>query len=250
MGHDRRCAPGLRAAGEPVAGAAGRRSANGPHTRAGRAGHRAALTARPWTSWQRTGRPAALPAMRSRVARLGTAGSAGRDRLRGAVADRGDRGADLVPGRRRPRHRRPGAAGRARHRLPGSLERLRLWRGGTQLPDRLPAVLRGAAPVLVRSASARSRSSDCGSRCSSRRRAASVVFLARGLVRSPLAAAVAGLVPLFSAYRLTLAFDPVPLMAMIAAAVLGGLVIRAGGEQRTAAARLRPGVAAPAACRA
>ena len=60
--------------------------------------------------------------------------------------------------------------------------------------------------------------------------AASVVFLARGLVRSPLAAAVAGFVPLFSAYRLTLAFDPVPLVAMIAAAVLGGLVIRAGGE--------------------
>ena len=49
-------------------------------------------------------------------------------------------------------------------------------------------------------------------------------------MRSPLAAAVAGFVPLFSAYRLTLAFDPVPLMAMIAAAVLGGLVIRAGGE--------------------
>ena len=60
--------------------------------------------------------------------------------------------------------------------------------------------------------------------------AASVVFLARGLVRSPLAAAVAGFVPLFSAYRLTLAFDPVPLVAMIAAAVLGGLVIRAGGD--------------------
>jgi hypothetical protein len=59
---------------------------------------------------------------------------------------------------------------------------------------------------------------------------ASVVFLARGLVRWPLAAAVAGVVPLFSAYRLTLAFDPVPLMAMIAAAVLGGLVIRAGAE--------------------
>jgi Alpha-(1->3)-arabinofuranosyltransferase len=60
--------------------------------------------------------------------------------------------------------------------------------------------------------------------------AAAVVFLARGLVSSPIAAAVAGFVPLFSAYRLTLAFDPVPLMAMIAAAVLGGLVIRAGGE--------------------
>ena len=60
--------------------------------------------------------------------------------------------------------------------------------------------------------------------------AASVVFLARGLVRSPLAAGVAGFVPLFSAYRLTLAFDPVPLVAMIAAAVLGGLVIRAGGD--------------------
>lgn len=60
--------------------------------------------------------------------------------------------------------------------------------------------------------------------------AAAVVFLARGLVSSPLAAAVAGFVPLFSSYRLTLAFDPVPLVAMIAAAVLGGLVIRAGGE--------------------
>ena len=61
--------------------------------------------------------------------------------------------------------------------------------------------------------------------------AAAVVFLARGLVRSRLAAAVAGFVPLLSAYRLTLAFDAVPLMAMIAAAVLGGLVIRAGGEE-------------------
>jgi arabinofuranan 3-O-arabinosyltransferase len=61
--------------------------------------------------------------------------------------------------------------------------------------------------------------------------AAAVVFLARGLVRSPLAAAVAGFVPLLSAYRLTLAFDPVPLVAMIAAAVLGGLVIRAGEER-------------------
>jgi arabinofuranan 3-O-arabinosyltransferase len=60
--------------------------------------------------------------------------------------------------------------------------------------------------------------------------AAAVVFLARGVVRSPLAASVAGFVPLFSAYRLTLAFDPVPLVAMIAAAVLGGLVVRAGGE--------------------
>jgi arabinofuranan 3-O-arabinosyltransferase len=62
--------------------------------------------------------------------------------------------------------------------------------------------------------------------------AAGVVFLARGLVRSPLAAAVAGFVPMFSAYRLTLAFDPVPLVAMIAAAVMGGLVIRAGDEGR------------------
>ena len=60
--------------------------------------------------------------------------------------------------------------------------------------------------------------------------AASVVFLARGLVRSPLAAAVAGFVPLFSAYRMTVAFDTVPLVAMIAAAVLGGIVIRAGAE--------------------
>jgi arabinofuranan 3-O-arabinosyltransferase len=58
--------------------------------------------------------------------------------------------------------------------------------------------------------------------------AAAVVFLAHQLLRSPLAAAVAGFLATFNAYRLSTAFDPVPLAATIAAALLGGLVIRAG----------------------
>ena len=57
--------------------------------------------------------------------------------------------------------------------------------------------------------------------------AAAVVFLARGLVRSPLAAALAGVLATFNAYHLITGFDPVPLSAMIAAGLLGGLVLRA-----------------------
>lgn len=58
--------------------------------------------------------------------------------------------------------------------------------------------------------------------------AAAVVFLARGLVHSPLAAALAGVLATFNAYHLITGFDPVPLAAMVAAGVLGGLVLRAG----------------------
>jgi arabinofuranan 3-O-arabinosyltransferase len=58
--------------------------------------------------------------------------------------------------------------------------------------------------------------------------AAAVVFLARGLVDSPLAAALAGVLGTFNAYHLITGFDPIPLSAMIAAGLLGGLVLRAG----------------------
>ena len=58
--------------------------------------------------------------------------------------------------------------------------------------------------------------------------AAAVVFLARGLVDSPLAAALAGILATFNAYHLVTGFDPVPLSAMIAGGLLGGLVLRAG----------------------
>ena len=58
--------------------------------------------------------------------------------------------------------------------------------------------------------------------------AAAVVFLARGLVDSPVAAALAGILATFNAYHLITGFDPVPLSAMIAAGLLGGLVLRAG----------------------
>jgi arabinofuranan 3-O-arabinosyltransferase len=61
--------------------------------------------------------------------------------------------------------------------------------------------------------------------------AAAVVFLAQQLLRSPLAAAVTGFLATFNAYRLSTTFDPVPLAATIAAAVLGGLVIRAGRKE-------------------
>jgi arabinofuranan 3-O-arabinosyltransferase len=57
--------------------------------------------------------------------------------------------------------------------------------------------------------------------------AAAFVFLARGLVDSPLAAALAGVLATFNAYHLITGFDPVPLSAMVAAGVLGGLVLRA-----------------------
>jgi len=60
--------------------------------------------------------------------------------------------------------------------------------------------------------------------------AVSVVFLARALALPPLAAAVAGFVALFNGHWLATGFDPVPLAAMVAAAVLGGLVIRAGTD--------------------
>src|SRR5204863_290928 len=60
---------------------------------------------------------------------------------------------------------------------------------------------------------------------------AAVVFLAHQLLRSPLAAAVAGFLATFNAYRLSTGFDPVPVAAMVAAALLGGLVIRAGGKE-------------------
>jgi arabinofuranan 3-O-arabinosyltransferase len=58
--------------------------------------------------------------------------------------------------------------------------------------------------------------------------AAAVVFLARGLGCSPLAAAIAGLLATFNAYHLITGFDPVPLAAMVAAGLLGGLVLNAG----------------------
>ena len=61
--------------------------------------------------------------------------------------------------------------------------------------------------------------------------AAAVMFLARSVVESALAAAVAAFLATFNAYRLTETFDSLPLMAMLAAATLGGLVIRAGGER-------------------
>jgi arabinofuranan 3-O-arabinosyltransferase len=57
---------------------------------------------------------------------------------------------------------------------------------------------------------------------------AAIVFLASSIVRSPLACATAGLLSLFSAYHLATGFDPVPLGALLSAAVLGALVIRAG----------------------
>jgi arabinofuranan 3-O-arabinosyltransferase len=59
---------------------------------------------------------------------------------------------------------------------------------------------------------------------------AAVVYCARGLVQWPLAAAVAGFVSLLNAYRLTTPFDSVPLVAMLTAGLLGGLVVRAGGK--------------------
>jgi arabinofuranan 3-O-arabinosyltransferase len=60
--------------------------------------------------------------------------------------------------------------------------------------------------------------------------AAAVVFLARGLVRSPVAAALAGVLATFNGYHLLTGFDPVPLSAMIAAGLLGGLVLRAAQD--------------------
>jgi hypothetical protein len=61
--------------------------------------------------------------------------------------------------------------------------------------------------------------------------AAAVVFLARGLVDSSLAAALAGILATFNAYHLIVGFDPIPLSAMISAGLLGGLVLRAGASE-------------------
>jgi arabinofuranan 3-O-arabinosyltransferase len=62
--------------------------------------------------------------------------------------------------------------------------------------------------------------------------AAAVVFLTRSLFRAPLAAAGAGVVSLFNAYRLVVAFDWVPVAAMLAAGFLGGLVLRQARAER------------------
>jgi arabinofuranan 3-O-arabinosyltransferase len=62
--------------------------------------------------------------------------------------------------------------------------------------------------------------------------AAAVVFLTRSLFRPPLAAAGAGVVSLFNAYRLVVAFDWVPIAAMLAAGVLGGLLLRQARAER------------------
>src|SRR5205814_2033659 len=57
--------------------------------------------------------------------------------------------------------------------------------------------------------------------------AAATVYLCFGFVDSPLAAGTAGILATFNAYRLTTSFDTIPLVATIAAAVLGGMVVRA-----------------------
>jgi arabinofuranan 3-O-arabinosyltransferase len=63
--------------------------------------------------------------------------------------------------------------------------------------------------------------------------AAAVVFLTRSLFRSTLAGAVAGLVSVFNGYRLVMTFNAVPLAAMIAAGVLGGLVLRSARAEQS-----------------
>jgi arabinofuranan 3-O-arabinosyltransferase len=57
--------------------------------------------------------------------------------------------------------------------------------------------------------------------------AAAVVFLAFGFTRSALAAGTAGLLATFNAYRLVIGPDTIPMAAIIVAALLGGLVVRA-----------------------
>jgi len=58
---------------------------------------------------------------------------------------------------------------------------------------------------------------------------AAVVFFARSLSLSPLAAAMAGIFATFNVYRIILAtYDPVPVTALILCGLLGGLVVRAG----------------------
>src|SRR5204862_2149040 len=56
--------------------------------------------------------------------------------------------------------------------------------------------------------------------------AAAVVFLTRSVFDSSLAALVAGVVSIFNAYRLVIGFDWLPVLAMVAAGVLGGLILR------------------------
>lgn len=56
--------------------------------------------------------------------------------------------------------------------------------------------------------------------------AAAVVYLAFGFTASPLAAGTAGLLASFSAYRLVTGPDPVPMAAMVVAALLAGIVVR------------------------
>jgi arabinofuranan 3-O-arabinosyltransferase len=56
--------------------------------------------------------------------------------------------------------------------------------------------------------------------------AAAVVFLAFGFTTSPLGAGSAGLLASFSAYRLVTGPDPIPMAAIIVAAVLAGIVVR------------------------
>jgi arabinofuranan 3-O-arabinosyltransferase len=61
--------------------------------------------------------------------------------------------------------------------------------------------------------------------------AAAVVYLARSLGLPPVGAGVAGFVAVFNAHFLSIGFDWVPFAAMLAAAFLGGIVIRAGSER-------------------
>jgi hypothetical protein len=61
--------------------------------------------------------------------------------------------------------------------------------------------------------------------------AAAVVYLARGVGVPSLAAAVAGFVAVFNAHFLATGFDWVPFAAMLAAALLGGILVRAGDER-------------------
>src|SRR5215218_3873906 len=61
--------------------------------------------------------------------------------------------------------------------------------------------------------------------------AAAVVYLARGVGLPPLAAAVAGFVAVFNAHFLAIGFDWVPFAAMLTAALLGGMLVRVGGER-------------------
>jgi arabinofuranan 3-O-arabinosyltransferase len=57
---------------------------------------------------------------------------------------------------------------------------------------------------------------------------AAVVFFARSLEMSPLAAGLAGLFATFNVFRLVVSFDPIPVTALILCGLLGGLVVRAG----------------------